>query len=115
LGLVLTAIGNRPTASFNLATADDAVRSARENHQREQLCRAGSLAMRDAERLRLHCETTVGCDLGASYEAALERYVDVGEAVDLDAAHAFSREAFGDEMSVLDVVGLHRRWSKGSW
>jgi len=47
--------------------------------------------------------------LGADYGAALERYVDAGEEVDLEAAHAFSREAFGDEMSVLDVVGLHRR------
>jgi Phosphoserine phosphatase RsbU, N-terminal domain len=52
-------------------------------------------------------------DLGADYEAALERYVDVGEEVDLEAAHAFSREAFGDEMSVLDVVGLHRRVVEG--
>jgi hypothetical protein len=46
---------------------------------------------------------------GADYEAALERFVDAGEEVDLEAAHAFSREAFGDEMSVLDVVGLHRQ------
>jgi hypothetical protein len=52
-------------------------------------------------------------DLGADYEAALERYVDVGEQVDLEAAHAFSREAFGDEMSVLDVVGLHCRVVEG--
>ena len=52
-------------------------------------------------------------DLGADYEAALERYVAVGEEADLEAAHAFSREAFGDEMSVLDVVGLHRRVVEG--
>jgi serine phosphatase RsbU (regulator of sigma subunit) len=47
--------------------------------------------------------------LVATYEAALQRYIDAGDEVDLEAAYAFSREAFGEEMSVLDVVALHRR------
>lgn len=35
--------------------------------------------------------------------------MDAGGEVELKAAHAFSREAFGEEMTGLDVVCLHRR------
>jgi serine phosphatase RsbU (regulator of sigma subunit) len=47
--------------------------------------------------------------LVAAYEAGLQRYVDAGGEVELEAACAFSREAFGAEMTILDVVDVHRR------
>jgi len=50
-----------------------------------------------------------GSGLVRGYAAGLERYVDSGDEVELAAAYAFSREAFGAEMTILDVVDVHRR------
>jgi serine phosphatase RsbU (regulator of sigma subunit) len=47
--------------------------------------------------------------LVATYDAALQRYIDAADEANLEAAYAFSREAFGEEMSVLDIVAVHRR------
>lgn len=44
-----------------------------------------------------------------AYEMGLRRYVASGDQVDLDAAYTFSREAFGAEQTVLDVVDVHQR------
>jgi Stage II sporulation protein E (SpoIIE)/Phosphoserine phosphatase RsbU, N-terminal domain len=51
----------------------------------------------------------LGSGLVGAYEAGLQRYVDSGDEVELEAAYAFSREAFGAEMTILDVVDVHRR------
>jgi hypothetical protein len=50
-----------------------------------------------------------GSGLVGGYETGLQRYVDSGDEVELEAAYAFSREAFGAEMTILDVVDVHRR------
>jgi serine phosphatase RsbU (regulator of sigma subunit) len=47
------------------------------------------------------------------YEAGLRRFVDAGHEVELEAAHLFSREAFGAELTILDVVDVHRRAVEG--
>lgn len=54
----------------------------------------------------------VDVDLGAlagGYRAGLQRYLEGGEEAELEAAHAFSRAAFGAERTVLDVVDVHSR------
>jgi hypothetical protein len=51
--------------------------------------------------------------LVAAYEAGLERYVGSGEEVELEAAYAFGRQAFGAEQSILDVVDVHHRAVEG--
>src|SRR4029453_7309375 len=47
--------------------------------------------------------------LAAGYQAGLQRFVDVGDEADLEAAHAFSQAAFRAERTVLDVVDVHSR------
>jgi serine phosphatase RsbU (regulator of sigma subunit) len=61
------------------------------------------------ERLLLRFVDEDWGGLVAAYEAGLQRYVDAGDEVELEAACAFSREAFGAEMTILDVVDVHRR------
>jgi serine phosphatase RsbU (regulator of sigma subunit) len=39
--------------------------------------------------------------------------VNAGSEVELEAAHAFSRAAFGSELTILDVVDVHRRAVEG--
>lgn len=46
--------------------------------------------------------------LAAGYQAGLERFLEGAGEVELEAAHAFSREAFGAERTILDVVDVHR-------
>lgn len=47
--------------------------------------------------------------LAAGYQAGLQRFVDVGDEAELEAAHAFSQAAFRAERTVLDVVDVHSR------